>query len=266
MPSVPAHPERFPSAPSHRVQVPSEHDLALSDRFPSGILRQACGLLTKGLHIYEAPRSLDHISALSFLLTFLSLFSKGPILWVSQSKVHPETGYFSPEGLIDIGIDPERLWFVEAGRARDVLWSLEQSLSSGAIPCVVGEIADSGPVNMTASRRLSLRAQKMGCAVHIMVLGNSVGATCALTRWVVLPVPSTPTKRNWPRWRLELKKNKTGSIGVYNVSYDPLTHSFVSTPSLQANGTSPRQKKPEQSEVVARPLSPKFGMAKGGAA
>ncbi|MBW6425606.1 ImuA family protein [Rhizobium sp. XQZ8] len=144
--------------------------------------------------------------------------TKGPVVWC---LTRPDL--FLP-ALTQVGLHPNRVIFVEAGKEEDVLASMEEALSFGGLGAVVGELVR---LPMVASRRLQLAAERTG-TMGIVVRrwrrqteANDFGQpTAATTRWrvsvlpsEVLPVPGVGRAR----WFLELMRVKAGECAEFCV-------------------------------------------------
>jgi protein ImuA len=111
-----------------------------------------------------------------------------PILWATS---HAD---LYPPGLAGLGLDPGRLILLDIRREREIGWALEEALRSGALGAVVGEMAR---IDLTASRRLQLAAEKIGIPCFILRRWPSVELArhhrdrpiAAATRWRILPAP-----------------------------------------------------------------------------
>ena len=213
-----------------RALSPWEQEWSVA-HFPPGLLRDVAATLSRGLHVFECRRTAAFLGATSFLAAFLSILAlRRPILWISQDTTVREAGRMSAHGLVELGLNPDNVIFVEARRPQDVLWCLEQATVSKSIGAAVAEVTKTRQLlDMTATRRLSLRTQASDVAVHILAAG-SVGPTAALTRWVVGTAPNVQHLQDhlgWPTWRLELNKNKSGSCGALELSFDSPGQRFV---------------------------------------
>jgi protein ImuA len=112
----------------------------------------------------------------------------GPVLWC---VTRPDL--FAP-ALDRVGLDPDRVIYVEAGDEKTVLACFEEGLRHGGLGAVVGEVAR---LPMIASRRLQLAAEATG-TIGIAVrrwrrAGEASGfgqPTAAATRWRISALPS----------------------------------------------------------------------------
>lgn len=144
--------------------------------------------------------------------------TKGPIVWC---LTRPDL--FFP-ALAQVGLDPNRVIFVESDREEDVLASMEEGLSFGGLGAVVGELVR---LPMVGSRRLQLAAERTGTMALAVrrwrrqAEANDFGQpTASTTRWRVsvmpseeLPVPGVGRAR----WFVELMRVKAGECAEFLV-------------------------------------------------
>ena len=154
-----------------------------------------------------------------FAIALLSRLG-GDAIWLLDSRTAAQP---YPPGLAALGLDPARVVFVGCRAAADVLWGAEESLSSGAAGAVVAELSAS--VDLTASRRLQLAAEKGGAIGFVLPsFGKGHMAPNALTtRWRVTPVPSDGQRA---RWQLNLERQRVGRTGQWKVDWHDETHHF----------------------------------------
>lgn len=112
---------------------------------------------------------------------------QGPILWVRPAWDH---GHLHGAGMMRF-LDPGRVIFVDAPRAPEVLWTMEEALRAGAVPLVVGEMP--GPVGLTPMRRMQL-----ACETGSETAGET-GGTGALG---LLLTPEGVSPGAESRWRM----------------------------------------------------------------
>jgi protein ImuA len=138
----------------------------------------------------------------------------GPVLWISRSG-----GVFA-HGLLQAGLDPRRLVFVDAGRS--VLLVMEEALRHPGIVGVVGEL--DGKLDLTASGRLQLAAE--GSQVLGFLIRRSrrfddpalAQPSAAMTCWRIGAVPSPPALSHAPDvpglarplWQMDLLRCRHG--------------------------------------------------------
>ncbi|WP_298492129.1 hypothetical protein [uncultured Maritimibacter sp.] len=110
---------------------------------------------------------------------------QGPILWVRPAWDH---GHLHGAGMMRF-LDPGRVIFVDAPRAPEVLWTMEEALRAGAVPLVVGEMP--GPVGLTPMRRMQLACEAGGAAVLGLLLTPEGVSPGAESRWRMIPTHGT---------------------------------------------------------------------------
>ena len=187
----------------------------LDAALPSG------GLPVDALHeVMGTGPDLQHAAAAARFAAGILARRPGPVLWVME-----QADLFAP-GLASAGLHPDRVIFARAGR--DGLLVTEEGLRHRGLAGVVLEL--SGPLSLTASRRLHLAAEASG--VMALVLRRPwrgseapTGTTAAATRWRVSALPSPPVLPHAPdvpglgrvRWRLDLLRCRGGRAGSWDV-------------------------------------------------
>ena len=147
--------------------------------------------------------------ALFFALSFAAQVS-GPVLWVSEGW---RADRINPVGLSDF-LAPGRLLTAEARDHLELLAVGEEALRSGSVALVVMEL--NKPIGLTEGRRLQLAAET-GKTRALSIISADAGSNAAETRWQCTPV-FDPVDSTLQRW--ELIKNKSGTLGVWDISWD----------------------------------------------
>ena len=139
--------------------------------------------------VHEAHGPARHLFAV-----LLARAMTGPVFWIAPgwdpSRLHGP-------GLAALGLDPGRITFVQADHPRDLLWTLEEVLRSGAVPLAVGDLP--GPPGLTPMRRMQLAAEAgagRGAAPLGLVLTPEGGSAGAESRWRMAP-DHGPDRRAW---------------------------------------------------------------------
>ena len=178
---------------------------------PSPIIT-AYPLLTGRVHEVSGP------AATSFALRAAQQVDAG-LLWVREEWQPERLNPFGFEGF-----DPARLIVAQTKGQIDTLAVAEEALRDGALGFVVLEIT--APLSLTAGRRLQLAA-KTGNATGLCLIPEGMGSPAAETRWHCAPVfdADDSTLQRW-----QLIKNKSGTIGVWNVRWDPETRRVAVVP------------------------------------
>ncbi|GAA0785899.1 inducible mutagenesis protein A [Roseibium denhamense] len=199
----------------------------LDDLFASGQ-----GLKHGALHevVSAESRQAGALSGFAFaLLARLLKDRTGPVVIVQDPRALREAGQLHGPGLLAYGIDPARLVIVRPRRMEDLLWSLEEAAGCPALAAALGEVQ--GPhrlLDLTATRRLALRAERSQAPVFLLRHGAEREPTAALTRWQVSPNVSAPPDliKYGPHqglgvsaWRIELTRNRDGRSGHETVEW-----------------------------------------------
>lgn len=144
--------------------------------------------------------------------------TRGKIVWCLR-----QADLFAP-ALAQVGLHPDRVIYVEAGREEDVLASFEEALRFGNLGAVVAEIVR---LPLNASRRLQLAAESSGTLGLLLrrwrrpaeaaAFGNP---TASATRWRITVLPSEPLPVvgvGRPRWLVELVRVRAGEGAQFMV-------------------------------------------------
>lgn len=147
-----------------------------------------------------------------------------PWLWVQDKSALRLSGRPYRPGL------PEhlrhRLIHVAVDKAADALFALEEGVRCRDLAFVIGEIAGNpAALDFTASRRLSLAAQKHGVPLWLVRLAARHDLGSARMRWDVTPAPSPPPRWNAaapgdPRWRADLFRAHVFQTGQWIFGHD----------------------------------------------
>ncbi|WP_102226584.1 ImuA family protein [Acidimangrovimonas sediminis] len=157
---------------------------------------------------------------------------QGPLLWIRESW---RIERLNPQGLAAY-LDPARLLIAATRDQTDALAVAEEALRDGVIALVVLET--SRPLDLREGRRLQLAARAgqatglclipEGPASHRGPGGSSMGSNAAETRWRCTPVLAAASDHGAPedstRMRWEITKNKSGTIGAWDVRWGAQTH------------------------------------------
>ena len=140
-----------------------------------------------------------------------------PWLWV-QDKAARRLGGRPYRAGLPAGLR-HRLIHVAAASPEEALFALEEGLRCRDLAFVVGEIAGNPrALTFTASRRLSLAAERHGTPLWLVRLGAARDLGSARMRWEVRATPSPEPRWNAyapgsPSWRAELFRAHTYQPG-----------------------------------------------------
>jgi protein ImuA len=152
------------------------------------------------------------------VLARLCTEAAGPVLWVTRRGGFGEAPLYG-HGLARFGLDPGRLLCARADSDKELLWAVEEGLRTPALAAVV---AESGAVDLTASRRLQLAAEAHGVtAVLLRPARGTILPAAAATRWQVACAPSSPP--DVARWHLDLDRCRGGTPQTWLVEWRDAT-------------------------------------------
>ncbi|MBA3864036.1 MAG: recA-like protein [Erythrobacter sp.] len=146
----------------------------------------------------------------------------GHVLWVQDRKAMQLGGRPCVQGL-----PPDlrhRLIHVAAATPEDALFALEEGLKCRDFACVIGEIAGNPrALTFTASRRLSLTAERHGVRLWLVRLDAAPDLSSARMRWQARAAPSPPPRWNpaapgTATWHAELFRARRHAPGEWMLS------------------------------------------------
>lgn len=206
----------------------------LDDLFAAG------GLASGALHEVVSAESRDAGALSGFVLALLArvmVARSGAVLWVAEPLANREAGRLHGPGLLRFGVDPARLVVVLPRRTEELLWAMEEGARSSALAAVVGEVQGGHKaLDLTATRRLLLRAQTSGVPVFLVRHGVTFEPTAAVSRWCVAPRASSAPAllRDGPHeaigqvcWNLELTRNRDGRPGRLDLEWSHAERRFA---------------------------------------
>lgn len=151
------------------------------------------------------------------------------VLWISESWL-AET--LHPPGLVPF-LDPALMLLAKTKDQTDSLAVAEEALKDGAIRCVVLETTR--PLDLREGRRLQLAA-KAGGTTGLCLIPEGMGSNAVESRWHAAPL-FDPEREDSTLMRWEIIKNKSGTLGGWNVRWEPQTrHLHVVPAAVQRPG------------------------------
>lgn len=196
----------------------------------------AGGLRRNALHEIRGETTLDASAATGFataILARLAAENGRPILWVIEAATIREAGLPYGVGLDRFGLDARKLIIVRVRRPGEALWVLEEGLRCRGLVAAIAEIRGAPKkLDLTASRRLALRARASGVMGLLLRQACAAEPGAALTRWLVAPRPAGTLDDfdegiGRPAWRLLLERNRQGQTGSFDVEWDHGTSRFI---------------------------------------
>ena len=155
-----------------------------------------------------------------FFAFALAAHSGGTVLWIRGRWLNAE---LNPSGFFPI-LNPGDLLVATGKDQTEILAVAEESLRSNAVKLVVMELTK--PLDLTAGRRLQLAA-KQGKTQALAIIPEGMGSNAAETRWRCKPI-FNPAGLTYQRW--ELIKNKSGTLGGWNVRWNHETRLIALVP------------------------------------
>ncbi len=152
------------------------------------------GLARGGLHeLCSEANDQSASGGFALMLAARATESGGqPIFWIREDRsVRSAGGLYGP-GVIALGIDPARIIQIFAADTLSALRAGADVLANGGDSAsVVIELSGAAKaLDLTASRKLVLAAEKTGAAAFILRDGATRFASAASTRWLVQAAPS----------------------------------------------------------------------------
>lgn len=178
------------------------------------------GLRRDGLHeFYAAPDGeRGAAAALALLLAAQACGGARPLMWLRAAGRTPSGCPHAP-GLAELGLAPEAILLVDLPDLDALLIAAVESLRHGGAGAVVLEVHGRAPqLDLTASRRLTLAAERSRATVLLVRSGAAPASSAAHSRWEVASAPSAPLAANAPGhpvFDLKLLRQRGGRDGLH---------------------------------------------------
>jgi protein ImuA len=159
----------------------------------------------------------DRAAALAFALT-RGQWPRGGDLFLLRVPGKSRLPFgFSGEGLALLGLDPQRLTFVEPASEIDLLRAaLDAARCSGVAAVLMHSEGRFADYDLTASRRLVLAAEASHACVLLLRVDAEPRSSAAQTRWSIASAPSVPLATDapgWPAIDAQLLRRRGGPAG-----------------------------------------------------
>ena len=193
------------------------------------------GLQISALHEVRCKLVRDFASAAGFALGVVAQCAQTQsrkIFWVLDPASSVDAGLLFPDGLSQHGIEPTNITFIRPITLQDALWAADQAAKCSDLAAVIFQVrGNPRHFNITATRRLMLRARESGVMVCVLRHSGEEEASAAATRWRVEVAPSIPDPgfKNGlgvARYALTLERNRTGQTGQWPFTWNPKTRTF----------------------------------------
>lgn len=227
---------RIPPVPARQPLSPRRGGTMLPLGIPELDRALGGGLRHDALHEIRAETTREAAAASGFATTLLSLLTRHddrPLLFVVELAAAREGGLPYGPGLDQFGLDPGRLVMVETARPEEALWVFEEGLRCAGLAAVLCELRGHPKVlDLTASRRLALRARDSGVMGFLLRQAVAAEPGAAVTRWRVAPRPAGTLDDfadgiGRPAWRLDLERNRAGRLGRFDLEWDHAAFRFA---------------------------------------
>ncbi|WP_338468407.1 hypothetical protein RXV95_07625 [Novosphingobium sp. ZN18A2] len=211
---------RVAQAPFHKC----ESQIAES-RWPSGAASLdaalAGGFACGRVHEVYAAEADDAAAAAGFVAALASGMSEDrrrPLLWLRTRRDAGRTGTLQANGWAELGGRPERCLFGLVADEKMLLRAAVDALRSAAPGAVVIEgWGKMSGLDLTASRRLVLAAEKSGVPLFVLRIDACPSSSAAQTRWQVSAAPSRALPGHAPGrpvFAIELLRQRSGPAGL----------------------------------------------------
>jgi protein ImuA len=157
------------------------------------------GIVANALHEVRVESGLNAACGAGFALA-LGLMTAGTapeekvhtVFWISDTFTCDEYGRFYGPGLSLFNLKPENFIRIHPQGRREMLWAAGEiaATPNAAAFCLIEITKHPGEIDLTATRRLMLRAQSSGTPVILLRQSGNEEASAAHTRWRVRPAAS----------------------------------------------------------------------------
>jgi protein ImuA len=220
------------------ANIASDPDLR---RWPSGIASLdaalAGGLAYGRVHEVYAAEADDASAAAGFvvaLVTGMGAMEDGgtrTALWLRSERCVTRGGILNASGWAEMGAAPDQFLFGVVADAQMLLRAAVDALRSSALTAVIVESwGRMTELDLTASRRLALAAEKSGVPLFLLRIDATPVASAAHTRWQVASAPSHALPGHAPgraSFDIELLRQRSGPSGLrWRLEWDRDQHTF----------------------------------------
>lgn len=150
------------------------------------------GIARGRLHELFAADPIDQPCVTGFALMLSMRLGDGPLLWLRQDGGVRQGGGLHAPGLVELGCDPARIIEVQVPDETALLQAAGDAVRCQQLAAVLVEPWKAARAfDLTASRRLSVAAEKTGVTLFLLRSAADPAPSAAHTRWQVRAVPST---------------------------------------------------------------------------
>ncbi len=208
----------------------------MDSRLPGHGLNPAAIHEVAGSSYGEMPAAMGFAAALAVRFIAARGDDTRPLLWCRHSRDRQEYGTLCVAGLTALGLEHDRLITASFGKARTLLWTLEEALRSHTVTAIIADM-DAAACDLTATRRLALAAAAADIPVLLVAAKPSHQASSAQTRWLVSAARSPEARFDQaapgaPAWTATLSRCRAGASGTWSMVWHHETHSFSLAPAV----------------------------------
>jgi protein ImuA len=177
----------------------------------------------------------DGVAAIGFaVLLALRADPAKPIVFVRDERSVRAFGRLYGSGVVELGGDPDRFVVVHTPDAREALRAAADAVTCSQIGSVIVEPWRTSPLfDLTASRRIALRAERSGVLTLVVRIGVDPAPSAAVTRWRLGSARSAPeavVPEN-SAFQINLLRHRGGISGLAaQVEWDRDQRSFRDAP------------------------------------
>lgn len=208
------------------------------------------GLACGGLHEVRSPLARDIGAATGFTLGLAARAmqqgrgGRGGIVWVTDPATRVDGGGLFPAGLAQYGLDPSSMTMVEPGDLQGAMWAADEASGCNGLAALIFQIkGNPARFDMTATRRLMVRARDSGVLALTLRQSGEEEASAVATRWRVnteMSGADDMLERGVGAMRLSLtlERNRAGRTGQWLLAWNPKDRSFdhaAANPHARAN-------------------------------
>jgi protein ImuA len=211
------------------------------------------GMARGALHeIYARERDAVSASAFAAMLA-RRVATRATLLWVRQDFTAMQCGVLSAQGLLDLGIDPNRLLQVNVKNAASALRAASDALSCKALGAVVLEIwGQPKALDSTAFRKFSLRAANSRVTIFLVrIAAPEILPSSAETRWSIRAKRTPDFVEEWgnPLFEATLLRNRHGQTGAWAMEWNCDACVFSEPPTVSRPLVSESPGRPHQADA-----------------
>ncbi|MEQ8307927.1 MAG: hypothetical protein RIA09_15330 [Hoeflea sp.] len=196
------------------------------------------GLGCGGLHEVRCDLARDIGAGTGFALGLAALAAgdargRGSrIVWVNDPAARVDGGGLFPAGLAQYGLDPAAMTLVEPRDLQEAMWAADEAAGCNGLAAMVFHIrGNPARFDITATRRLLLRARENGVLALVLRQSGQEEATAALTRWRAQTDVSGVDELDQRsvgamRLSLTLERNRAGRTGQWLLAWNPKSRVF----------------------------------------